>query len=669
MDQRIKEINKEENHTENVNEKPEKKEPEKKEPEKKKEPEEKEPEKKKEPEEKEPEEKEPEEKEPASKGVGHIKTGETEDGKGEEGRKPKAVRKGFFKKFRRIIAVIAALLILGIIFFISSAVRQAKDAAAAQKEQVFRDIERRDISNSIAVTANVEARDKRTVSTLVSNTKVLEVNYEVGDYVSEGDVICTFDTSSVAENMAVLQKKMNVTSEKNRIAVNDSVVNVNKAGTTWAYDTQDNLTSAARLQQDYDKAVADYYNAADGYSDAKKEKDKKKDEYESAKKDYESAQKEYNTLTDEEKAGAEALSGNKAKIRDKYTYYSGLYSSAEAAYKAASSAVDSYENNIKSHQTSVETARRNLEDAGIKTTRDYIKDDVELQLANEKSYIAGLDASIANYDNEKTMSEYEQLLDDSVVRAPISGVITSLNVHKGDEFAERTKTEVCVIQDDSSYLAKGTVDQYNISRVREGMKAYIKTQATGDDELEGIVSFVSPVPASASSSNTNGAAAPTGTSTGTSVSYPIEIRLGERDERLRLGMTAETSLVVNMRQDVLVVPYDCLTTDEYGYKCIYVSTGEKREVTDEDTSLSARIGRLFAGSSTSEEYITKKVIVQTGLETDYYTEVISDEIKEGDKVLVFDDSVSVDSPVIEEAEEEAEIEVSEPDVTAGAGGI
>ena len=269
MDQKIKDTNKEENHTENVNEKPEKKEPEKKEPEEK-EPEEKESEKK------EPEEKEPEEKEPASKGSGYIKTGETEDGKGEEGRKPKAVRKGFFKKFRRIIAVIAALLILGIIFFISSAVRQAKDAAAAQKEQVFRDIERRDISNSIAVTANVEARDKRTVSTLVSNTKVLEVNYEVGDYVSEGDVICTFDTSSVAENIAVLQKKMNVTSEKNRIAVNDSVVNVNKAGTTWAYDTQDNLTSAARLQQDYDKAVADYYNAADGYSDAKKEKDKKR---------------------------------------------------------------------------------------------------------------------------------------------------------------------------------------------------------------------------------------------------------------------------------------------------------------------------------------------------------------------------------------------------------
>ena len=588
----------------------------------------------------------------------------------------KAVKTGFFKRFGKYIVIVILILLAAFIISRIYATKQKMAELANMPKQEFRNVERRDIMNSIAVTAYVEANDKRTVSTLVSNTKVLDVNFEVGDYVQEGDIICTFDTTNVSENMARLKRKMNVTSEKNRINVNDSTVKVNKAGTTWAYDTQDNLTSASRMQDDYNRALSEYYNACDGYNNAKNERDSKSSAYDAAKNEYDRAVEAYNTLTDEEKAGAVELTPEKKEIKDMYTYYSGQLSSAEAALKATRSAVETYENNIRTNETSVEAARRKLEDANIKVPRDYIRDNVEVQLESEQRYIAGLDASIANDDNEKTMLEYEELLEDSVVRAPISGVITSLNVHRGDEFAERTKTDICVIQDDSSYIAKGNVDEYNISKVQEGMRALIKTQATGEDKLEGNVTFVSPVPAG-QTSQTSAAASGTASAGQTGgVVYPVEIRLAGRDDRLRLGMTAETSLVINKRDRVLVVPYDCIDKDKYGNDCVYIALGEVPKGSDAgDMSLESQLGGMMGAAQAPEDVETKKVMVQVGLETDYYVEITSDEIKEGDKVLVINkdddtdtDTAEDDGPAMTVQTEGGDEDATE-EVTAGAGGI
>ncbi len=559
---------------------------------------------------------------------------------------PKARKKSIIKKHGRKILVLA---VLGIAVFIGSKIystKQAASALASMPQPEFREVERRDISNSIAVTATIEADDKRTVSTLVSNTRVLDVYYEVGDHVQQGDIICTFDTSSVSENIERLQKKMNVTSAKSKATIDEAHVEVDKSGTTWAYDAQDNFTSIQRLHGDYDRALVEYNVARDDYSDAVDTKDKRKEEYDDIKDDYEKWKDEYDKLSDEEKSGAISDNEEHMMIKKNYDYYSGLYNSAESAYKTAKSAVQTAESNVRSKDAALESARQKVEDADKKYPRDLLSDGVNVQGKARSEYVASLDASIANDENEKTMSEYEQLMDESVVRAPISGMITALNVHRGDEYAEKTKTDVCVIQDDSGYTVKGNVDQYNISSVTEGMRAVIKTQATGEEELYGTVKFVSPVPSKsttvASQSDTSNSDSK---SSDTKVAYPVEIQLSKRDSRLRLGMTAETSLVVDKRERVLVVPYDCITEDEYGYKCVFVEIPDdtKDAKEEEKASFISGIRSLFETPEV-KEVKTKKVIVQTGLETDYYIEIMSDEIKEGDRVKVPEDEDLAGSP-------------------------
>ncbi len=617
--------------------------------------------------------------------IPEAETSEEEDEKPKKSRSvpdaPKARKKGFIRKHGKTILVLSVLFVLFLIISRIYSVQKAASEIAGMPKPEFRDVERRDISNSIAVTATVEADDKRTVSTLVSNTKVLDVYYEVGDYVQEGDVICTFDTSNVSENIARLQKKINVTSAKNQATVNDAHVEVDKAGTTWAYDGQDNLTSIERNHDSYNRALVEYNVACSDYSDAVKTKDKRRDEYHDAKSDYEKWESEYNKLPEDVRTGSVSGNEEQQKIKTNYKYYSDIYTSAETAYNNAKKAVETAEADVRTKDASVESARQKIEDADKKYPRDLLNDGVTVQSKQSSEYVASLDASIANQDNEKAMSEYERELEDSVVRAPISGMVTALNVHRGDEFAEKTKTDVCVIQDDSGYTVKGNVDQYNISKVIQGMRALIKTEATGDELLEGTVKFVSPVPSKAVT-----VAAQSGTSNSdsksddsTKVTYPVEITLMKRDPRLRLGMTAETSLVVNKRDQVLAVPYDCITEDEFGYKCVYVETEEAQSDNEEkNTSFLSVIKNLFVMPEAEDKVKTRKVIVQTGLETDYYIEIISDEIKENDRVKVPDGDDSAGSSddaamkTVSDADDASgyqETEDTSEGVSAGAGGI
>ena len=86
-----------------------------------------------------------------------------------------------------------------------------------------------------------------------------------------------------------------------------------------------------------------------------------------------------------------------------------------------------------------------------------------------------------------------------------------------------------------------------------------------------------------------------------SASYRIEVTIADPDENLRAGMTAKLSIALEESADALTVPYDAVTTTPDGTSTITVDVdGEKKTIT-----------------------------VETGLETDYYTEVISDELSEG----------------------------------------
>ncbi len=501
-------------------------------------------------------------------------------------------------------------------------------------------IEKRTLSNTISITGTIAANDSQTIYSNNQGCEVTAINVKIGDYVNAGDVIATLDSSDYEDDIAAEEKKRTV-------AIQKSQLNAGEATRSLVEAQVDASNDIARAQEDIDEACEDYtsvvdkknsaYNdyllACDDTNTAREDRDTKKEKYSNLKKalkeDVENGTISKNSVEYEER-NAEVETAKAA-----YNNAESAVSSAEKNEESLEAAYEAYGDKIASSVRSYESAVEKKEDATTSGTRSIEK-------SQDSVTSASLDSSTVTDEYDKKIEEYQKLVEKCTVKASISGVVTSIPMEVGDEIAS-DNNEICVIQDDSSYIVEADVDQYEISDIYEGMQAVIKTDATGDIEMKGIVTFVSPTPESSNSgSSTGGSSATGGTSSSSTTTYPIKIAIQEKQDDLRIGMTAETSLVTEQVKDVLAVPYDCVSTDQDGNSVIYVLDQKVTMPVSDNSTLSGNKpssgDKPSSGnqhpSNNDQQLKQKAVIVEKGLETDYYTEIKSDQISEGMMVVV-----------------------------------
>ncbi|WP_294238064.1 efflux RND transporter periplasmic adaptor subunit [Pseudobutyrivibrio sp.] len=225
-----------------------------------------------------------------------------------------------------------------------------------------------------------------------------------------------------------------------------------------------------------------------------------------------------------------------------------------------------------------------------------------------------------NYDQTYTqvdeLNDVYKSMDKTQVATPISGYIISMDVEEGNNYTQGNS--VFTIADTSGFIVEATVNEYDIANIKEDLPVAVKFEATGDEEFSGTVSFVSVASTTTVSGGaTQAAQAAAGGSTGTGVAeYKVKITLDGTDDRLRVGMTAKASVILDKAANVLAVPYDCVQEAEDGSYFVTV------------------IGK--DGSK-------KDVPVTRGLESDYYVEISGDGIDAGTTVeAVVSDGPSTD---------------------------
>ncbi len=254
--------------------------------------------------------------------------------------------------------------------------------------------------------------------------------------------------------------------------------------------------------------------------------------------------------------------------------------------------------------TSVREAKADVYNNAALTLKDTIRSNETTVDAQESSLDSTkLNSTNATVTQENQVKMYEEQLDATTIYAPFSGTITAINYDEGDTYNGGV---LYTIQDCEALIITASVDQYDISDIKTGMRAVFKTDTTGDEEMIGTVTFVSPVPESSSLSG--------------GTFYPIEITIENPNERLRLGMSAQVNIVLEEAESVFAVPYESVRTDVDGNTYINVIV----EATEEEA---AENGTNTAASVLTQN--TKKIYVEVGLETSYYTEIRSDELEEG----------------------------------------
>lgn len=538
----------------------------------------------------------------------------------------------FLKKHRKMVCIVAVILVLLLIFLL--VFRSAKGKKAEGEKQMGMQtqtarITKMDLSTSISVTGTIASADNRSISAGVSGVEVTKVNVEVGDYVNAGDTIVTLDSSTLEEELTEAQEDYELAVTKSNKNVDDAAENLTDATEAYTEGLSAQASAVADALSEYNDAVSAESDQKEAYEKAVKATEKAKEAYEKVKEKKSELKKAMNKAQKANQKAQKALEEaaaayEKAQTVSKdengnidETVYQAYMDAKEAAQIAESEyqKAESDYNKIEQAKTAYQEAKKAQEEAlkvyeeatGVTSTKykDYEKALDTQEETNEKN-AEQMEESEYNYSitkketasslkNQKTqVQNAEEKLGECVITSPISGVITSISVEEGDTYENG---EMFVVQDMSSFIVEATVDEYDISDIAKEMEAVVKTDATDDEELAGIVTYVAPTPESSGQSMGGSSS---------SATYKIQISLTEANERLRVGMTAKTSIILSSAKDVLAVPYDYVQTDEEGNSYV--------EVMDSDSG-------------------QKKVTVTKGMESDYYVEIQSDELTEGMTVV------------------------------------
>lgn len=536
------------------------------------------------------------------------------------------------KKFRKKVFVIAAFIVLlciigTVVFMQQKKMRSMKERKGVVTQQTAA-VEKQDISSSISVTGTIASADARDVSASVKDVEVTAVNVSVGDYVNAGDTIVTLDSSALSDELTTAQDTYSLEETKTNKTVadaKDSIADAQDAYTEGSKEqaalVSDALSSyneakqtEEELKSAYEKAQEQTKKAKQAYEELKEQKSALQKALKTAKKENEKAQQtlgEAQAAYEQAHATAKDENGNvDTAVYQAYTDAQNAAKEKEQALEQAQQAYDAVEtakNTYNQAKEAEEAAKAAYEEASSKTGNaysSYEKSVSEQEKTNEKNEEAVSDSqynytitaqeAANNLKSQKSqVQELTEKLGKCVVTSPISGVITAINVEEGDTYDGST---MFTVQDMSRFVVDATVDEYDIADIQKDMEAVIKTDATGDEELTGTVTYVAQTPESTDGGQQS-------TSSASSASYKIQITLSDTNDRLRVGMTAKTSIVLTSAKDALTLPYDCVETDADGSYYVTLEDGTK-------------------------------LTVEKGVESDYYVQVISDEISEGTKVQI-----------------------------------
>ncbi len=174
------------------------------------------------------------------------------------------------------------------------------------------------------------------------------------------------------------------------------------------------------------------------------------------------------------------------------------------------------------------------------------------QRAVRQQEIRAAEASVEQLKAAVEVAEAQ--LDKCFIRAPFDGLVAEVFVEVGESVGQVTAlattfAPMCRLVDDSSLIVEAPMDEADIGLIEVGQTAYVTFDAYPDSVVEGCVRFISPVVETSRAQNRTVA---------------VEVELDSADEaRLdgalyKVGMSADVTVVVDQKDNVLYVPTDAI---------------------------------------------------------------------------------------------------------------
>jgi len=278
-----------------------------------------------------------------------------------------------------------------------------------------------------------------------------------------------------------------------------------------------------------------------------------------------------------------------------------------------------FEAQVQQARANLLSAKANVEkaEASLLDTKRTMERNRELF---SKNLIArsDLDTSETNYDAAKAqvsatkaqVAQAEAALEYAAtnlrytrIQSPVNGIVVSRNVDVGQTVAAsfQTPTLFNIAQDLTKMQIDTNVGEADIGKVNVKQDVEFTVDAYPDITFKGRVSQVRNAPITVQNV----------------VTYDVVIYVDNPEFKLKPGMTANVSIIISSKKDVLKIPNAALR--------FRPSETIKNKVTTQPRG---------PGVWIVENNKPKRVKVETGISDGNYTEVVSGEINEGQEVIV-----------------------------------
>ena len=218
----------------------------------------------------------------------------------------------------------------------------------------------------------------------------------------------------------------------------------------------------------------------------------------------------------------------------------------------------------------------------------------------EAGAISRSDFETAEMGYKVSRTSYENLLENTVLRSPITGVVTARNYDKGDMYS--MSQPIFTVQEITPVKLLVGVSESDYTKVKKGDKVSIEVDALPGESFEGTVERLYP------------------TIDPVSHTFNVEVKVLNRDRKLRPGMYARVSVGFGENNSVVVPDRALVRLQGSGDKFVYVYNPSDKTVSFVKVEVGVRFdtsAEILSGIEDGSYVVTEgQIRIKDGIEVE-----------------------------------------------------
>lgn len=178
----------------------------------------------------------------------------------------------------------------------------------------------------------------------------------------------------------------------------------------------------------------------------------------------------------------------------------------------------------------------------VKENQKVSAGELLMELENDELEVSTQTTDLKMQDLKAQLADAEKQLLEYRVVSPINGIIVSQEIKEGQSV--KAGAALAIVSDPVNMEFAITIDELDIAKIQKGQKAAITVDALTDTTARPLSGEVTQIALEGSASN--------GVTT-----YPVTVKVNETD-RLRVGMNANASIIINEKTDTLLLPLEAV---------------------------------------------------------------------------------------------------------------